>query len=70
VDLFSFCSPILGLMATLPRKTSVVPCKECNGVPAQPVAVRCPLCGQRRMDRPVAVNLDRLRAAVLERGQG
>jgi hypothetical protein len=67
-----------GSMPALPSpKTSVVRCKGCSrnipsgthGVPAQPVAVLCPLCGQRRMYLPVEVNLDRLHASLALRAE-
>jgi DNA-directed RNA polymerase subunit RPC12/RpoP len=60
------------------RKTSVVRCKGCScnipsgthGVPAQPVAVLCPVCGHRRMYLPVEVNLDRLHPGIALRAEG
>jgi hypothetical protein len=67
-----------GFMPALPSpKTAVVRCKGCSrnipsgthGVPAQPVAVLCPLCGQRRMYLPVEVNLDRLHASLALRAE-
>jgi hypothetical protein len=65
-------------MPALPSsKTDVVRCKGCcrnipsgtHGVPAQPIAVHCPLCGQRRMYLPVEVNLDRLHASLALRAE-
>jgi hypothetical protein len=67
---FAFCSPILVLMFPGPdnSKLVVVQCKGCHenipapveGMPAQPIAAKCPLCHEHRRYLPSEVFLGRL----------
>ena len=68
--IFAFCSPTLILMFPGPEssKLVVVECKGCHenipapveGMPAQPIAARCPLCREHRRYLPSEVFLGRL----------
>ena len=68
--IFAFCSPTLELMFPQPEssKLVVVECKGCHenipapveGMPAQPIAARCPLCHEHRRYLPSEVFLGRL----------
>ena len=68
--IFAFSSPTLILMFPGPEssKLVVVECKGCHenipapveGMPAQPIATRCPLCHEHRRYLPSEVFLGRL----------
>jgi hypothetical protein len=68
--IFAICSPILPFMfqgVPNPLKT-VIRCRGCGenipapveGIPAQPIAATCPLCGQQRRYLPSQVFEGRL----------